>query len=91
MKQVVRYDLKIESEQTIKVPFGGEIVKFGMWQDQPAVWILCEPGYNELQRKFRIYADGKDVPPYLNRTKHVGCFEQKGKDLGSVMLHVFED
>lgn len=89
MKIVKRYELQIEPEQKIKVPFNSEILSVQIMNNRPALYILVDNDDKPMERTFVIVANNKDVPQHINGTHYVGSFEYQ-EEIGKHLLHCFE-
>lgn len=89
MRQLQKFDLSIEPEQTIKMPYNSYIVGITDLNNVPSLWAITEKGQSMMDRKFVIVAQDKEVSQRCNETNYVGNFVHKA-EVGRHVLHVFE-
>lgn len=89
MRQLKRFDLSIEPEQVIKMPYNSYIVGLTDLNNVPCIWAITEAGQGLTDRKFVIVAQDKEVSQRCNETNYIGNFMHKA-EVGKHILHVFE-
>lgn len=91
MKQLSRFTLSIEPEQSIKVPYNSHILSVMDVNNTPVLWAITNPSESKMiDRKFLIVSQDKELNQRCNETNFIGSFIYKAKEVGQVILHVFE-
>lgn len=83
MKTIWKWTL--ETETTIEMPQGAELLDLQTQHGEPQLWALVDPNALSCRRTFRVYATGQELPN--DPGQYVGTFQMNG---GALVFHVFE-
>jgi hypothetical protein len=91
---VWKYDLQlyIRTPLYIDMPEGAEIldVQTKCVDDNPYMWVLCDPGMPDKGRIFYIFPTGERLPEDM-ALKYIGTFQQvERKTFFNYIWHLFE-
>lgn len=90
MEQTIwKYELETTDEQTIKIPYGGQIISIQIQNGKPCMWVLVHPKNEHIQdRNLEIYGTGHPVKDIEGtQLYHRGTYKLIDKGL---VFHVFE-
>lgn len=84
-KVVWKYPVSIMDYFSLKIPFGGEILYFGLQKALPMLWVLVDPSKELIERKFRLARTGHDIVE--KGLKYIGTVNVIK---GTFIFHLFE-
>jgi hypothetical protein len=84
--KVFKYEIPVDSEITIHMPYGAKILHVGCQQDTPCLWALVNPANPIVPHRFVLHGTGHDVSPYAG--EHVGSFLMHQ---GRLVFHLFSE
>ena len=59
MRVIWKYPLRITDQQTIKIPFGAEILGVQAQRDQPVLYALVEPTAKSIDTEILTFSTGQ--------------------------------
>lgn len=83
---VYKYELEITDEQSVKLPFGAEILTVQLQSNKCCLWALVDPRNELEERVICIYGTGHPIPDNI-KLKYITTFQIP--HLGLV-FHAFE-
>ena len=86
MKKVYKYDIPIQDRFSFKMPFGAEILHFGIQYNLLWIWVLVDTSKEMTERRFRLAGTGHDI--IETGIKYIGTVKMKHDRL---VYHLFED
>ena len=84
MKVIYKYLLEFQTEQTIEMPIGFQILDMQKQYGVPHIWALVDSEKTPLFVKFYIYGTGEEIKH--SDLNYVGTYQQSG---GHLVFHVF--
>lgn len=89
MAAILKYQLKIEDRQTIKLPANARLLSVKDQMGVLCLWAFVNPPGNPLERVIRIVGTGHELPAdFLKHHDFIGTVVQD--EIGGVW-HVFEE
>ncbi len=97
MLTINKYSIPAQATFSVNLPTGAQIVKIGLDNKTPTVWILLETTNPTVQRNFRVIKTGGNIPEtnvaYLGTIdlpSSTGSYQFKVAWDGDVELHILE-
>jgi len=84
-KEVWKYRIKIEPNQTIEMPFGSQILSFQTQYGIPSIWVLSNPEAEMISRNFRLVGTGHKIEE--GGLQYIGTVQLLE---GEIVYHLFE-
>lgn len=87
-KQIWKYELDIELNQTIEMPKGAEILTVQTQNGHPCLWALVDPKQPTEERHIEMFATGEPIHCDMGvyRT-YINTFQSHD---GLLVFHIFE-
>ncbi|MBV1889163.1 MAG: hypothetical protein KUG67_02850 [Proteobacteria bacterium] len=86
MKTIYKFKLKVITSQMIKLPTGFEILRVGIQDDEPVVWIMVNTDNSPTRISIKIYGTGEVIPERFNLT-YIDTFQYQTQ----YWFHVFTE
>ena len=86
MKSIWKYELKLQPEQRIEMPFEAKILTVQVQYDIPCLWALVDPDLYKVLRDICIIGTGHQFDD-RGTGEYIGTFQRAD---GSLIWHVFE-
>lgn len=88
MLTVYKYQITIEGDFTISLPYNYRILKVGCVNNVPFIWALVNTENEKIDIKFVIYGTGHEIVPITGYDlKHIETFKQYS---GELIWHLFK-
>jgi hypothetical protein len=88
MLTVYKYQITIEGDFTISLPYNYRILKVGCVNNVPFIWALVNTENEKIDIKFVIYGTGHEIVPIPGYDlKHIETFKQYS---GELIWHLFK-
>lgn len=72
MNTIYKYEINLEEIIKLTIPFGSEILKFGMQNNKMFIWVLIDPERTKMEiREFHLFGTGHDIEG-VNKLKYLG-------------------
>lgn len=85
-KVVWRYQIPVKDYSLIEMPFGAEILHFGLQYGKLKLWVLVDPSIEEMvERRFRLAGTGYDITE--GGLQYIGTVKVMN---GVIIYHLFE-
>ncbi len=85
--KIYKYRIPLESEFQLSLPQKARILTVQAQQEQPHMWVLCNPKNATECRKFRFVGTGHEIKGD-EHLQYIGTFQLNA---GSFIGHIFED
>ena len=87
VKRIVwKYDIPIQNNFTLKMPFEAEILHFGVQYGKAKLWVLIDPLEKKIERRFRLAGTGHE---YIQEgLKYIGTIKIEDDTL---IFHLFSE
>lgn len=86
MKTIYKYELSVEDEQIIEMPYLHQILSLQVQYGKPCIWVLVDLSVSTMENvKFVTYGTGHQVKPEID--KYVGTYQLND---GLLVFHVFK-
>lgn len=88
MATIYKYPLAIVDQQTVRLPFGAQILCAQAQGDSMCLWAMVNPHVGEDQdRDIRVHGTGHPLPDDATSYRYIGTVQLRS---GSLVFHVFE-
>jgi len=86
MQVIHKYDIPIQDDFTIKMPYVGKFLDVQVQYGAPRLWVLTSSESPEIEYKFKIIATGQEFDYENTCLYYIGTFQMVGGDL---VYHLF--
>lgn len=86
MKTIYKYPIKVDDDQTIRMPQGAELLSVQCQASQPCVWAMVDTDKPMALRGFGLVGTGHPCER-LHAGKYVGTFQMRD---GTLVFHLFD-
>lgn len=88
MATILKFPLKIQDQQTLKLPGGTRFLSVQYQNDVLCLWAFVQPAVSPMVRTIRIVGTGHDVETdFMNRHTYIGT----SQSADGLVWHVFEE
>ena len=83
--KIYKYELSIESNQTLTMPRGSKILSIQLQQERLYLWAIVNNQNDAKERRFTIVGTGHEFN--LSGLRYISTVQQRG---GALVWHIFE-